>query len=172
MRPGLSLQSTSTGSSILSENSSSHSDVNRHLPLPDFSHACNVSGNGACGNRDNNCFHPDSLHVFNVSGQFSQNDQTKLKFLDELRSRSSWQQDIVDTTELDAILHRAPGCGTTQEACEGKDTSVYVTPQERPLWEEISDGSMRKNATALNAVSALEISIFCITIYMFFVLLP
>ncbi|XP_028281048.1 protein SOGA3a isoform X2 [Parambassis ranga] len=154
VRPGLSLQSTSTGSSVLSENSSSHSVANRHPPLPDCSHACNVSGNSACGNKDDNCFHPDSLHMFNVSGQFSQNDQTKLELLDELRTRSSWQQDTVDTTELDAILHRAPGCGTTQEACKGKDTSVCVTPQERPLWEEIGDGSMRKNATALTA--ALE----------------
>ncbi|XP_044063827.1 uncharacterized protein LOC122881567 isoform X2 [Siniperca chuatsi] len=165
----LSVRSTSTGSSLLSDNSrsealstSSQSEPIRHSPLPGFVHNRNISGSGCVGTDSHHltCFQVDSLCEFNGGGHFTQNDHSQPELVDELRSRCTWQQDsvtdskeAVDTTELDAIFHGAPGCGLQQKnVSKENEKSVHVSPQERPLWSELSYSSdKKKNTTALNA---------------------
>lgn len=170
----LSIRSTSTGSSQLSDNSrseplssgsSSQSEPIRHSPLPGFGRSRNISGSGRVGTESHHssCFQADSLCELNVGGQFSQGDHSQPDLVDELRSRGTWQQDsitdskgAVDTTELDAI-HGAPGCGVSQ-----KNVSKDESPRESPLWSELSYGSdKKKNTTALNAVSVSDYFSVC-----------
>lgn len=154
----LSMRSTSTGSSLLSDNShsqqlssSSQSELSRHPALPGLGHNSNISGSGGRDSQQSACFQADSLCEFNVGGQFNQNDHLQAELVDELRSRGPWKQDSVtdskealDTSELEAVLHGAPGCGVVQKnGSEGN---------ESPLWGELSCGSTKKkNTTALNA---------------------
>ncbi|KAM9352890.1 protein SOGA3a [Symphorus nematophorus] len=164
----LSIRSTSTGSSLLSDNSrsepfssSSQSEPIRLSPLPGFCRNRNTSGSGCVGTdiQHSTCFQADSLCEFNVGGQLTQNLQPEL--VDELRFRSSWQQDsvtdskeAVDTTELDAVFHGAPGCGVSQKNVfkDNEINPAHVRAQESPLWSELSYGSdKKKNTTALNA---------------------
>lgn len=145
----LSMRSTSTGSSLLSDisrseplSSSSQSEPNRQPPLPGYGHNRNISGGGCA----------DSICECNVKPQL----------VDELRSRGTWQQDsvddskdAVDTMELDAIFRGAPGCGMLQKkASKGIENNVHTGPRESPVWAELSYGSGKKmNTSALNAVS-------------------
>nr|XP_020452251.1 uncharacterized protein KIAA0408 homolog isoform X2 [Monopterus albus] len=153
----LSIHSTSSGSSLLSENShsvllssSSQSEPKRHPPLPGFGHNRNISGGGCCGGSDghqSNCFQADSLC-----------GHSRPEMVDELRIGGTWQQ-VTDsketgpTTELEAIFHGAPGCGVPQtNRSKRNEKSVEVGPQESPLCAELSYGSdKKKNTTALNA---------------------
>ncbi|XP_047454558.1 uncharacterized protein KIAA0408-like isoform X2 [Mugil cephalus] len=164
---GLSVHSTSTGSSLLSDNyrseplsSSSQSETNRHQPLSGLSHNRNISGDGACVMRDtyHSTFAPEEKHLceFSIGGQFTQKDSSQPKAGDELRSRGTWQQDTKDTAELDAILRGTLGCESPQEyGFKGSETTANVRPQESSLWEGLSyDSIKKKNTTALNA--ALE----------------
>ncbi|XP_071325650.1 microtubule cross-linking factor 2-like isoform X2 [Trachinotus anak] len=138
----LSTRCTSTGSSLLSDNSrseplssSSHSEPSRQPPLPGFGHNRNMSG-GSCSGGDS---HQPTCP--------------------EMRSRATWQQDsvddskdAVDTTELDAIFQDGAGSRMPQKsASEGNENNVHVRPQESPVWSELSYGSDKKNTTALNA---------------------
>ncbi|XP_039974279.1 protein SOGA3a isoform X2 [Xiphias gladius] len=143
----LSMRSTSTGSSLLSDisrseplSSSSQSEPNRQPPLPGYGHNRNISGGGCA----------DSICECNVKPQL----------VDELRSRGTWQQDsvddskdAVDTMELDAIFRGAPGCGMLQKkASKGIENNVHTGPRESPVWAELSYGSGKKmNTSALNA---------------------
>ncbi|XP_023155650.2 uncharacterized protein LOC111589139 isoform X2 [Amphiprion ocellaris] len=150
----LSIRSTSTGSSLLSD--SSQSEPNRNPAVPGFSRNRNISGDGVCRNRDSqqsSCFQADGFSEFNVGGQFTQNDHSQPELVDELRSRVSDCKAAVDTTELDAIFHGPPGCAVAPEyACKGNETSVHADPQESPVWAGPTYGSeKKKNTTALNA---------------------
>ncbi|XP_008275195.1 protein SOGA3a isoform X2 [Stegastes partitus] len=157
----LSIRSTSTGSSLLSD--SSQSEPTRHPPVPGFGHNRDISGNGGCRNRDSQqstCFQADGFSEFNVGSQFTHSEHPQPELVNELRSRGTWLQDsvsdckeAVDTTELDAIFHGAPGCGVAQEyTSKGNETSVHANPQESPVWAGLSYGSdKKKNTTALNA---------------------
>ncbi|KAI3360409.1 hypothetical protein L3Q82_002319 [Scortum barcoo] len=151
----LSIRSTSTGSSLLSDNSrseplnsSGQSEAIRHSPLPCFGHSRNASGSVGSDSR-----HSSSLCELNVGGQFSQSDHSRPELVDELRPRGTWQQDpaadvkdAMDTTKLDAIFHRAP------DTSKDDEKNVHVSPKESPLWSELSYGSdKKKNTTALNA---------------------
>ena len=176
----LSLRSTSTGSSLLSDNShsdllssSTQSEPTRHPPSPGFDHYRNIRDDNAFGNRDSHhsaCFQADSLCGFNVGGQFSQSEHLQPELVDELRCRGTWQQDSVtankeamDTTELDAVNLGTPGCEVQQEyASKGAEKGVHVSPQEGTLLGGLSYSSdKKKNTTALNAVSFLN----CFLIY-------
>lgn len=179
----LSIHSTSTGSSLLSDNSrsephssSSQSEPIRHSPLPGFGRSRNISGSGLVGtdSHHSSCFQADSLCELNVGDQFSQSDHSQPELVDELRPRGTWQQDsasdskeAVDTTELDAIFHGALGCGVPQKNVSKDDErNVHVSPRESPLWSELSYGSdKKKNTTALNAVSVSNDFSFCLKHY-------
>ncbi|XP_023266339.1 uncharacterized protein LOC111658149 isoform X1 [Seriola lalandi dorsalis] len=159
----LSIRCTSTGSSLLSDNSrseplssSSQSEPSRQLPFPGFGRNRNITGGGCSGGDSDQptCFPADSLCEFNVGGQFTQNDHSQPVLVDELRSRGTWQQDCVDdsrdavdTTELDDIFLAAP----QKSASKGNENNFHVRPQESPVWSELSYGSDKKNTTALNA---------------------
>ncbi|XP_042346051.1 protein SOGA3a isoform X2 [Plectropomus leopardus] len=160
----LSIRSTSTGSSLLSDNeplsSSSQSEPITHPALPGFGLNRHISGSG-CASRDHRqpaCFQADSLFEFDVGGQFTQNDHSQPELVEELRSRGTWQQDsvtgskeAVDTIELDTLCHGALGCGESQKNVS-QDSDKNVGAEERPFWAELSYGSdKKKNNTALNA---------------------
>ncbi|KAM4579612.1 uncharacterized protein KIAA0408-like isoform 1-T1 [Odontesthes bonariensis] len=165
----LSLRSTSTGSSLLSDNShsdllssSTQSEPTRHPPSPGFDHYRNIRDDDAFVNRDSHpsaCFQADSLCGFNVGGQFSQSEHLQPELDDELRCRGTRQQDsvtankeAVDTTELDAVNHGTPGCGVQQDyASEGTEKGVQVSPQEGTLLGGLNYSSDKKKNTALNA---------------------
>lgn len=167
----LSIRSTSTGSSLLSDNSrseplssSSQSEPHRRRSLPGFGQHRNISGGGSVGREvlQHTWFQADSLCEFNTGGQSTRNDHSQPELVAELRSRGIWQQDSVDdqkdaadTRELAAIFHGAPGCGLPQkDAYSWNENDVRVGPQESPVWAELSCGSeKKKNTTALNAVS-------------------
>ncbi|KAM7382584.1 hypothetical protein PAMP_002310 [Pampus punctatissimus] len=156
----LSIRSTSTGSSKLSDNShseplstSSQSEPGRHPPSTGFGHNNNIcSGDG----RDS--FLAASLCDFNVGGQFTQSDHLQAELVEELRG--PWKQDshtdgkkAVDISELEAIFHGAPECAVVQQTVsEGNEKNVHNDTQGSLLWEEFSYGSAKKkNTTALNA---------------------
>ncbi|XP_071379982.1 protein SOGA3a isoform X1 [Centroberyx affinis] len=167
----LSIHSTSTGSSLLSDqsrseplSSSSQSEPPKHLPFPGFYCHSNIS-DGGCGGRDNHhspCFQGNSLCELNVGGPFAQNDQAQPDLEDELRPRDPRQRDsvtdskeAVDTAELEAIFQGAPGCGVPHRntnTSKGNVKYVHVGPLESPIRTELSYGSdKKKNTTALNA---------------------
>ncbi|XP_074539931.1 uncharacterized protein LOC141800957 isoform X2 [Halichoeres trimaculatus] len=148
----LSIRSTSTGSSLLSDisrseplSSSSQSETIRLSPLPGSGHIRNVS---------------EGLCEFNISAQFTHIGKPNPELPDEKRSRSTWQQDLVtasreavETTELDTTFQKAPGCGVPlKNVSKGTENKVHTCPQDSPLWAELSSGSdKKKNTTALNA---------------------
>ncbi|XP_059195291.1 protein SOGA3a [Centropristis striata] len=154
----LSVRSTSTGSSLLSDNeplsSSSQSLQIRHPPSPGFCGNRNISG---IDGHHSTCFQEDSLCDFDAGGQFTQPE-----LVDALRSRGTWQQDsltdskeAVDTIDLDAMFHKALGCGVLQKNVsniQSNEDNVHVSPEESPLWAEQSYSTdKKKNTTALNA---------------------
>ncbi|KAK1894944.1 Microtubule cross-linking factor 1 [Dissostichus eleginoides] len=115
----LSIRSSSTGSSLLSDSeplsSSSQSESITHPPLPSFSGNRNSSSEfvGRDGHHTS-CLHADSLNKY-VDAQFTQNDHSQPELLEELRYRGTWQKDsdydskkAVDIMELDAMFHGAP----------------------------------------------------------------
>ncbi|XP_054477217.1 protein SOGA3a [Anoplopoma fimbria] len=159
----LSIHSTSTGSSLLSDNdplsSSSQSEPLRHPLLPGFGRNRDISGSDYVG-RDghhSSCFQADSLCGYDDDdvGQFTQNDHTTPELVNDFSSRGTWQQDsatdgkeAVDTIELDAMFHGA----LQNNVSNSNETNVHVHPEERPLCAELSYGSeKKKNTTALNA---------------------
>ncbi|XP_035862134.1 uncharacterized protein LOC116035282 isoform X2 [Sander lucioperca] len=158
----LSVRSTSTGSSLLSDNeplsSSSLSEPIRHPPLPGFGRNRNISGSDRVGRDGHHStfFQADSLFEFGVGGQVTQNEHSQPEQVDELRSRGTWQQDsatdskeAVDTMELDAMFPGAPGCGVPQKNVSYGNENNF-RPEESPL--QLSYGSdKKKNTTALNA---------------------
>ena len=149
----LSIRSTSTGSSLLSDNSrseplssNSRSEPIRRSPLPGFGHSRNISGSGCVGTDSyhSTCFQADSLCEYNnAGGQFAQNDLSQLELVDELRH--TWQQDFitdcketVDTTQLGAIFHGAPECGVQKNVPQDNEEKVHVSPRESPFCSEQS----------------------------------
>lgn len=162
----LSIRSTSTGSSLLSDNSrsellssSTQSEPTRNPPSPGFGHSRNITQPSTCSQVDSPC-------GFSVGAQFGHSDRLQPELVDEFRSRETWQQDSeannkkgVDTTELEAFY-----CGVTQEySSKGSEKGVPVSPQESAFWKRLSYGSdKKKNTTALNAVSVLDFC-FCLS---------
>uniref|UniRef100_A0A1A7XK91 SOGA family member 3a n=2 Tax=Iconisemion striatum TaxID=60296 RepID=A0A1A7XK91_9TELE len=159
----LSLRSTSTGSSLLSDNSrsellssSTQSEATRNPPSPGFGPNRNTSGDGDRDTRPS-CLQADVLHGFNVSVPVR---RCRPETVDEFRSRETWQQDAatdnrktMDTTQLEAFYPGTSGCGVPQEDfSKGSETGVHVGLHEGSFWGGLSYGSeKKKNTTALNA---------------------
>nr|XP_043889937.1 uncharacterized protein KIAA0408-like isoform X2 [Solea senegalensis] len=159
----LSIPSTSTGSSLLSDNSrseplssSSQSEQNRQASFPGFGLNRNISDRES---RQHSRFQVDSLCDFNIGGPFSQNEPSQPSLVDDLRSRGTWQQDSVDnkrvsvdTTEMAAIFNGAPECQMPQKnALYGNENNVPVGPQESPVWADLYGSDKKRNTTTLNA---------------------
>lgn len=166
----LSVHSTSTGSSLLSNNSrseplssSSQSEPVRRSPLGPFAGIRNISVLGVTESHHSACFQGDSLlEYINACDQFTPNDCSQHK--PEASSRHSVPvSKDTDTAEFDAVGHRAPGSGLSRmSAAEDGEEHVCVSPPESPLWLEGSYRSdQKKNVTALNAVSSV---FFCVYI--------
>ncbi|KAL6108888.1 kiaa0408 [Pungitius sinensis] len=143
----LSVRSTSTGSSLLSDNEplssgSSQSQPIGHPPFPDFGPNGDIRGSdfiGRDGHRSS-FFHADSLCGYDVGGPTIQEDHSDLELAKDLSSRGTWQQDSAPTLELPAMFHGAPVVPQKNVSnCEQKD--IYVHPE----------GSDKKNTIALNA---------------------
>ncbi|XP_065813561.1 uncharacterized protein KIAA0408 isoform X3 [Labrus bergylta] len=164
----LSIRSTSTGSSLLSDNSrsellssSSQSERMGHSSLTGLGNNRNIHGNGCAGtgSHDPTCFQADRLCEFNTGGQFTPSGMSHPE-LPDLRSRGTWQKDpvseskdAVDTTELEAIFNDSPGCGVPKKnVSKEAEDKVHASPEDSTLWTEQSYGSdKKKNTTALNA---------------------
>ncbi|CAJ1061524.1 uncharacterized protein LOC117823221 isoform X2 [Xyrichtys novacula] len=160
----LSIRSTSTGSSLLSDNSrsepfssSSQSETIRHSPLPGLSHSSACTGSDM---EHSTVFQADGLCELHIGGLYPQIGKSHPEFSDELRPRGTWQQDsvteskeAVDTSELEAVYNRTSGCGVPQKNVpKGTENKVLASSQDGPLWAELSYGSdKKKNNTALNA---------------------
>ncbi|XP_034410189.1 protein SOGA3a [Cyclopterus lumpus] len=154
----LSIRSTSTGSSLLSDNEplsssssgGSQSEPTRHPPLPGLGHNRDIGGREA---HHSSCFQAGSLCGYDNGGRFTQSDHLKHGPVDELSPRGTWRLDsdgeeAADTIELDATFDGAP----QENVSNTHGTNIHVPPEERPLWAELSYGSdKKKNTTALNA---------------------
>ncbi|XP_028984991.1 uncharacterized protein LOC114843006 isoform X2 [Betta splendens] len=144
----LSIRSSSTGSSLLSDNSRSEplsscsaSEPSKPPPLPAFGRHRGATGDawdGACPQAGGACDFD-----FNVGAHFT-HSQPEL--------RAGWRsKGAEDAAALDAAFHGASGCEAPQEhVSEGKD--VHLGTKEDSLWSEPSSGSdKKKNTTALSA---------------------
>uniref|UniRef100_A0A3Q2U0M5 MTCL family member 3a n=2 Tax=Fundulus heteroclitus TaxID=8078 RepID=A0A3Q2U0M5_FUNHE len=150
----LSMRSTSTGSSLLSDNSrsellssSTQSEPTRNPSSPGLGPSRNLSADGDAS------FQADGPCGFNAGFQFSQSGPVQPELLLQPRTRETWGQESpgdnkksVDTAELEGFYCGAAGRGARQE---------YVSigsEKESPPWAGLSYGSdKKKNATALNA---------------------
>ncbi|XP_054897967.1 uncharacterized protein LOC129367492 isoform X2 [Poeciliopsis prolifica] len=151
----LSMRSTSTGSSLLSDNSrsdllssSTPSEPTRNPPSPRSGLNRNISADG------------NNPYGFNVDVRFSQSDPLQPELLVETRSRETWKQDSSGdnkkaggTAELEGFYCGAPDSETPQEYVSiGSDKGIHGIPPESPVWARQSYGSdKKKNTTALNA---------------------
>ncbi|KAM4633448.1 protein SOGA3a isoform 2-T2 [Polymixia lowei] len=159
----LSLHSTSTGSSLLSDqsrseplSSSSQSEPPKHPPFPGFYRRSNISGGcgGSRNSQDSPCFQDNTSSEPNAGGHFAQSDRAEPEQVDELSRGDPWQpepgvdsREAVDTAELEAVLQGAPQRNT--DTSKGNVRNVHVGLQEMI---ELSYGSdKKKNITALNA---------------------
>lgn len=154
----LSMRSTSTGSSLLSDNSrsellssSTQSEPTRNPPSPGLGPNRNIS--------------VDSLHGFNVDVQFSQSRPSHAELLIVPRARETWKQDSSGdnkraggTPELEDFYCGAAGRVVPREYVSvGNEKGVHGISPECPPWAGLSYGSeKKKNTTALNAVSVLR----------------
>uniref|UniRef100_A0A3P8TI78 MTCL family member 3a n=1 Tax=Amphiprion percula TaxID=161767 RepID=A0A3P8TI78_AMPPE len=85
----LSIRSTSTGSSLLSD--SSQSEPNRNPPVPGFSRNRNISGDGVCRNRDSqqsSCFQADGFSEFNALKEIARVSEELCSYQDEIRKKN------------------------------------------------------------------------------------
>lgn len=159
----LSIHSTSTGSSLLSNNSrseplssSSQSEPIQHSPLTAFAGIRNISGLVGTESHHSPCFQGDDLcEYINACDQFALNDCSQHKPEASSRHSITDSKKDTDTAEFDAIGHLAPGSGVSRmSAAKDGEEHFHVSPPESPLWLEGSYRSdQKKNVTALNAVS-------------------
>ncbi|XP_062421689.1 uncharacterized protein LOC119197415 isoform X2 [Pungitius pungitius] len=142
----LSVRSTSTGSSLLSDDEppgsgSSQSPPAGHPPFPDSGPHGDTRGGGFIGRDGHRCGFfgdADGLCGYDVGGPTIQGDPSNLELPKDFRSRGTWQQDSAPTSELPAVFHGAPVVPQKNVSnCE----DTYVHPE----------GSDKKNTTALNA---------------------
>ncbi|XP_068179417.1 uncharacterized protein KIAA0408-like isoform X2 [Antennarius striatus] len=127
----LSVHSTCTDSSLLSDqsdqlSSSSQSEPIRQSPLAGFD-------------------------------QSSQNKLSQSELVDSLRSGGTWLPlsvtEDVDRSELEGVFHEASSClAPRTNGAKDDEENVHVGPQDSPVWSEWSYGSdKKKTTTALNA---------------------
>lgn len=149
----LSVRSTSSGSSSLSDNSqsepssgSSRSGTARTTPLPGFAH-------GRSGEGQLTSFREDPLCKYITAGGQKDHSQHELH---ESSSSDTWQHlSAIKTTQLGDILYAAPGYST--DLTIGSSTSEGNDPdgprQSSPLSSPSYGSEKKRNTTALNAVS-------------------
>lgn len=166
----LSIRSTSTGSSPLSDNtrsdphsSSCRSEPNRRSPLPGLARNSDTSHHSTCFQGDSLC------GPVNAGGRFPQNDHSQHELVDELTSRGAWRQlsvtdskQALDTKDLDGVFLGAPGRGVPRtNVSKSSGENVHGSLRQSPLCAEPTYGSDRKkNTSAVNAVSISNY--FCI----------
>lgn len=174
---GLSIPSTSNGSSLHSVNSrsgpigsSSQSEPVRFSSLPGFAQSRNISGLVDAVSHHSPFFLGDSpCEQSNACSQFTLTEHPQHKVMDGSSSRGTWQQhsvadnkEALDATEHGAIFQGSAGHRTPQ-IIAGNDSKENVILRESPLWSESSYGSEKnRNMTALNAVSVSNH--FCLVI--------
>ncbi|XP_061919483.1 uncharacterized protein KIAA0408-like isoform X1 [Entelurus aequoreus] len=146
----LSVNSLSTGSSVLSDISQPHSSCSQSEPLPGFSHYNIISG-GESAIYSTTCCQVDRLCELNASGQFARNEDA----VPELKSRDSLlnRKEAVDTSELEAIVLKSPECGRAPKNVSiGNANNVDHSLQASSVLAEMCYTSeKKKSTTALNA---------------------
>ncbi|XP_024123007.1 protein SOGA3a isoform X3 [Oryzias melastigma] len=163
----LSMRSTSTGSSLLSDNSrsdlftsSTQSEPIRSAPSPGFGPDRSVADNNTLGitdDRQSHCFQSDRLSGLHLN-ELRNNDSLNLELQEQLRCSGPWQQEsvsenkeAVDTTELDAFCLGVPGCEESHDSessSKGVDDGLHGNAASGRL---IYHSDKKKNTTALNA---------------------
>nr|XP_057909414.1 protein SOGA3a [Doryrhamphus excisus] len=142
----LSVCSLSTGSSVLSDISQPLCSCSQSQPLPGYGR-CNII-NGGRGEIHSTT----SLCELSAGDPFARNDPGPLP---ESRSQDSvlHRKEAVDTSELEAVVIKALGCGTAPEnVSNGNEKNVHHNLQESPVSAEMSYASeKKKSTTALNA---------------------
>ncbi|XP_015238004.1 PREDICTED: uncharacterized protein LOC107089627 isoform X1 [Cyprinodon variegatus] len=156
----LSVRSTSTGSSLLSDHSrsellssSTQSEPTRNPPSPTPGLNRSISTDGGA------CLQADNLFGLNVGAQFSPSGPLQPEPLVDPISKETWKQNpsgdtkTVVETELEDFYRGASGFGPPQDYVSvGREKNVHQVPSEDCLWTGMSYGSdKRKNTTALNA---------------------
>lgn len=147
----LSTRSSSTGSSLLSDNSRSEplsscspSEASRPPPLPGLGHNRNIAG-GTDAHRSG-CFQADGVVDFNAGAHFARS-QPELRA--GPRSKGGVGTDAEDTAAPDAGFRGTP----QTHVSEGNENSVHLGREEEDsLWSSY-DSDKKKSTTALNAVS-------------------
>ncbi|XP_077384339.1 uncharacterized protein LOC144022984 isoform X1 [Festucalex cinctus] len=146
----LSVRSLSSGSSVLSELSQTHSSCSQPEPSPAFDRYNIVSGGRSESHSTTRC-QPDKLSELIAGGQFTQ----KACAHPGLRSRDSIldRKSSGNTPELEAIFHKTIGRGqTTKHVSIENEKYLHCGIQESPLVAELSNASeKKKSTTALNA---------------------
>ncbi|XP_051920597.1 protein SOGA3a isoform X3 [Hippocampus zosterae] len=147
--PRLSVRSLSSGSSVLSELSQTHSSCSQ----PETSPASDryIIGGRVGESHSTTCCQPDRLGELIAGGQFNQNEYAHhgLRLRDSILDK----KDVANTAELEGIFHQSIGCGqATKHASIGNEKCLHHGIQESPLLVERGNASEKKKSmTALNA---------------------
>lgn len=153
----LSIRSTGTGSSSLSDNSrsdpssgSSRSGTARITSLLGCARGRKVGGAEAS---HPTCFQEDHLSRYiNAGGQKEHSEHELI----ESGSMETWQQlSVTESTDVGDILHAAPGYGTdlTIGSSNSGETDDGGVRQSSPRSEPSYGSEKKRSTTALNAVS-------------------
>lgn len=156
----LSIRSTGTGSSSLSDNSrsdpssgSSRSGTARITSLLGCARSRNVGRAEGSGAGHPTCFQEDHLSRYlNAGGQKEHSEHERI----ESGSAETWQQlSVTESTDVGDILHAAPGYGTdlTIGSSDSGETDHGGGWQSSPRSEPSYGSEKKRSTTALNAVS-------------------
>ncbi|XP_028326419.1 uncharacterized protein KIAA0408-like isoform X2 [Gouania willdenowi] len=152
----LSIRSTSTGSSLISDLSqseplscSSLSEANTHLPLRQ------ISADGGCSDRGNHlstCVQADDVCDITFGAGLAQREQFQAQ-LPRQKDSFAVCKDVVDTSELDAFQQETFGCSLPQKLAPRKSVeNIQLNSQESSVCAGLSYNSdKKKHTTALNA---------------------
>ncbi|XP_019750625.1 uncharacterized protein LOC109531046 isoform X4 [Hippocampus comes] len=147
--PRLSVRSLSSGSSVLSELSQTHSSCSQPEPSPASDRY--IIGGGVSESHSTTCCQPDRLGELIAGGQFNQNEYAHhgLRLRDSILDK----KDVANTAELEGIFHQSIGCGqATKHASIGNEKCLHHGIQESPLLVERGNArEKKKSMTALNA---------------------
>ncbi|XP_061631698.1 uncharacterized protein KIAA0408-like isoform X2 [Phyllopteryx taeniolatus] len=144
----LSVPSLSSGSSVLSDMSQTHSSCSQPEPLLPFDRYI-ISGGGR-ESHSPTCCQPDRLSEVIAGGQFTLNECAH----PGLRSRDSVldRKDAANTSELETIFHKSVGCGLATNHVLIVNEKHHHGIKGSPLLAEPSNASEKKKSTsALNA---------------------
>ncbi|XP_061674957.1 protein SOGA3a [Syngnathoides biaculeatus] len=146
----LSVRSLSSGSSLLSDMSQTHSSCSQPELSPPFDRYNNISGGGR-ESHSTTCCQPERLSEVISGGQFTLIECAHTG----LRSRDSAldRKDAANTSARETVFHESVGRGlATNHASLVNEKNVHRGIQESPLVAEPSNASEKKKSTiALNA---------------------